>query len=656
MAATHPVTLDLPAALPLEARGGRWVVRLPERDLDVSNPAKAYWPRDGYTKGDLLAYFYNVAPWLLPYVTDRPLMLQRFPDGVGGEGFYTKHAPPHTPDWMPTVEVASRRADEPSDTIVYLLAQDAAGLLWLANLGAVELHPWHARVDDLARPDYAFFDLDPVRTGFDDVREVALLVGAALDHLGLVGVPRTSGASGMQVYVPLRRIHAAATVRAVVHAVCQQINRAAPQRTTLRRRVADRPAAVYLDYGMNAEGRTIAATYGPRPGDAAPVATPLTWAEVEEGVEPRDFTIASVCARLAARGDVGHAILDGGQDLRGAMEVLGVADADDEPARHRVVAPAPSLPGFAPMLATDGPATAFDDPGWRFEVKWDGVRALASVTAGSRGGVRLVSRAGNDLTASYPEIGELVGRLSVGSAVLDGELVAFDDEGLPSFQRLQRRMQHARPSAADRREVPVSYVVFDLLAVDGQPLIDRPLRERLARLDEVLAPGGAVLRSEGATGDGRAMLAAVAQQGLEGLVAKRLAAPYRPGKRSRDWRKIKVRRRAECVIGGWTPGAGSRAGRFASLLLGVYDGDALRYVGRVGTGFSDRELDRLAALLAERGRDHSPFDAGPGPPRDARWVRPDLVCRVEYAEVTDDGRLRAPAYKGLVADPPGHAG
>ncbi|QBI18344.1 hypothetical protein ER308_01320 [Egibacter rhizosphaerae] len=647
---TGPLTVPMPAELPLEPRGRGWVVALPDGDLEVSNPDKPYWVEEGYTKGDLLGYFYNIAEYLLPYVRDRPLMLRRMPDGVEGEGFFAKQAPPHTPTWMSTATVTSVSDDH---TVEYLLAQDTRSLLWLANLGAIELHPWHSRVDDPGRPDYAFFDLDPVGADFDVVREVALLVRAALDHLGLVGVPRTSGARGMQVFVPLRRAHSAAAVRAFVHAVCQHIHRVAPERTTLRWRVAERPEAVYLDYGMNAEGKSLAATYSPRPEPHAPVATPLTWGEVEEGIRPQDFTIASIWSRLdALGGDPGTGIVEGDQDLRAAMSILGVADAE-APARHRVKARRgedPS-PRFAPMLATAWNGGGFDDPEWRFEVKWDGVRALATVVAGVSGEVRLHTRAGNDVTATYPEAAELAQQVRASSAVLDGELVALDDDGLPSFQRLQHRMHRRLPPPGAQADVPVTYVVFDLLAVDGSSLLERPLHERLARLDDVLEPRPPIVRSEGVHEHGTAMLSSVAERGLEGLIAKRLASPYRPGRRSHDWLKLKVRRRARCVIGGWTPGQGARAGSFASLLLGVWDSGSLRFVGRVGTGFTDRELDRLSAMLGERTIDRCPFDDGPVPPRDGRWVRPDLACWVEYAEVTDDGRLRAPAYKGLVTSP-----
>lgn len=325
----------------------------------------------------------------------------------------------------------------------------------------------------------------------------------------------------------------------------------------------------------------------------------------------------------------------------------------DEPTD--VVGPPPRL---TPMLAADGGSRGFDDPDWVFEVKWDGVRAVATTTrpgSGEPGATHLVSRAGNDVSAAYPELEGVWERVVARSAVLDGEIVALDRAGRPSFQRLQRRM-HVRDAAAIgrlRREVPVTYMVFDLLAVDGEPIVTEPLARRVALLDELLVPGGAVGRSEQVAEHGTSMFAAAVEHGLEGLIAKRRDSRYRPGARSRDWLKLKVRRRADLVIGGWTPGSGSRANTIGSLLLGAEDEGALVYVGRVGTGFGADELARLDAVLAECRTDASPFAAGPDPPRDAVWVRPELVCRVEYAELTEDGVVRAAAYKGLVDADPG---
>lgn len=803
-----PTTVAFPHPLPADKERGHWGVEVDGIELRLSNLDKLFWGPEGYTKADLVAYYYNIADVILPYLRDRPLTLKRMPDGADGDFFYAKQAPVYTPAWMSTAPVVSK---DTGKTIDYLLAQDRPSLLWLANLGCIEMHVWHGCVAHLGRPDYAFFDLDPFDVEFAVVRDVALLVKTVLDELGLRGYPRTSGATGMQVMVPIEPVHTADEVREWVGRACRLIHRADPEHTTMEWEIARRSGKVFLDHNMNAEGKNIVAAWSLRPERGAPVATPLTWPEVEAGVVPTDFTIATIWERLERVGDLGRPVLERAQDLGQAMRALGMdPDAPAPPVGHEVRAapqrlerygrmrdfsktpePAPSPtapregntfviqhhlatrlhhdlrferhgtapswalpkglpdvpglrhlavqtedhpveymrfegripegeygagpvriwdsgtyealewrdgkvtfrlhgrrhrgewhlfrtggekgdaqwmvtradnaapgelppapPAFTPMLASDG-GEAFDDPGWLFEVKWDGVRAVATVVRPHAGpaSTTLVTRQGNDVTTGYPELDGLWERVLARNAVLDGEIVAFDAHGRPSFQRLQQRMHVRDPHQVKRLQerVPVVYMVFDVLAVDGEPLIDLPLVERLACLDDLLVAGDRVQRSEGVQGAGCALYEAVRDRGLEGVLAKRAASVYRPGKRSRDWLKLKVRHRVDVVIGGWQTGEGARGGTIGSLLLGLYDEGDLRYVGKVGTGFDDAELVRMQEHLRERATATRPF-AGREGPRAANWVRPELVCTVEYSEVTEGLHLRAPSYKGLRPD------
>ena len=304
---------------------------------------------------------------------------------------------------------------------------------------------------------------------------------------------------------------------------------------------------------------------------------------------------------------------------------------------------------LVPMKATSGELP--DGDGWGFEVKWDGMRALAFVDGPS---LRVQSFNERDVTASWPELAGLPAALPATTALLDGELVATDDTGVPSFGRLQQRMHIANPAEASRRaaEVPVVYVVFDLLHLDGHDLTALPLVDRRRLLDQ-LVDAGPSWRVSPLHDDGPTLLAAAHERGLEGVVAKRLDSPYEPGRRTRTWLKVKVRRRQEMVIGGWVPGEGTRGGRIGALLVGYHDragdGGPLRFAGRVGTGFTEPELQRLAARLAPLATDVCPFD--PLPPRaellrGPHWVRPELVAELAFAEWTGDGRLRHPSYLG----------
>jgi bifunctional non-homologous end joining protein LigD len=306
------------------------------------------------------------------------------------------------------------------------------------------------------------------------------------------------------------------------------------------------------------------------------------------------------------------------------------------------------------MKAVAGDLPAESDV-WAYEIKWDGVRILADVAPGH---VQLWSANGNDVTASYPELEGLPATVGQRSVVLDGEVVALDDAGRPSFGVLQRRMHVADRREAVRRaeETPVVYQLFDLLVLDDNDLTELPLSDRRRILEGIIEPGPCCQLSPVYT-DGPALLDAADRLGLEGIVAKRLDSRYLVGKRSPVWRKVKVRREQEFVVGGWTEGQGNRAGHLGALLVGYHDAPGspeLRYAGKVGTGFTESVLRQLGRLLEERAIAVCPFDPPPtrAEARAAHWVRPELVVQVQYGEWTGDGRLRHPAYLGLRNDKP----
>ena len=322
------------------------------------------------------------------------------------------------------------------------------------------------------------------------------------------------------------------------------------------------------------------------------------------------------------------------------------------------------------MLAT--PATVPPDgDDWAFEIKWDGVRALAHCEGGS---LRISSRRGEDASHRYPELTGLPDALGGRTAILDGEVVAFDAAGRPSFQTLQKRMGLSKPETIRRRaqKVPVTYVAFDLLQLDEKSLAAEPYEHRRELLAELGLDGECWRAPAHRIGDGPDFLDAARAQGLEGIVSKRLGSPYRFGSRSADWLKIRARLRQELVVGGYMPGEGGRAGSVGSLLVGYWDrtpeeavstGNPQRlvYAGGVGTGFTDEMLKRLRDLLEPLRIDEMEFELGEDPRLKYKgrarargagpvWVEPFLICEVEFTEWTFEGTLRQPSFKGLRDD------
>jgi bifunctional non-homologous end joining protein LigD len=352
-----------------------------------------------------------------------------------------------------------------------------------------------------------------------------------------------------------------------------------------------------------------------------------------------------------------------GERLKGRYALFQTRSAKDWMI-HRMDPPAdptrePMPARIVPMLAKLGKLPS-DEQRYGFEVKWDGIRAIAYYEPGR---FRLESRNLNDVTAQYPELRRLGRQLGSRDSVLDGEIVAFDDRGRPSFERLQQRMHLTRDAEIRRRaqEVPVTYMLFDLLHLEGHSVMNRPYEERRRMLESMDLEGAAWQTPRYHHGEGAALLDASARQGLEGVVAKRLDSRYAPGQRSSSWIKVKNKRRQELVIGGWLPEK-ERPQRLGALLVGYHDGKGgFRYAGRVGTGWDAKERARLERELKPLARDTSSFEGKRGP-KGARHVEPRLVADIEFTEWTNEQVLRHPSYKGpvdtkperIVLENPGH--
>jgi bifunctional non-homologous end joining protein LigD len=806
-------TVDYPEPLPAERDGDAWWLKVDGRELRLSNLDKVFWPDEGFTKGDLLAYYYNIAPFIVPHLEGRPLTMKRMPDGIDGKSFYEKSAPAHTPDWMLRCPVRSE--DSKRGVIDYLMLEDTAGLLFVANLGCIEFHPLHSRCVDIEHPNYLFFDLDPFEPiTFEDVLAVARLVKVTLDQLKLTGYPKTSGATGVQIFVPLEPgRYSYEQTRDLVGTAGRLIEHADPGRVTMAWQISGRTGKTFIDHNMNRSGANISAAYSLRPELRAPASTPLMWDEVQAGgFVPADFRMDNLLERLARVGDLFAGVRDRPQDIDHAFEALGLAaqpeaavtperprseeviaaskdpnlaeylrkrdfEATPEPAprggsavatgnsfvihKHRatrlhydvrlerdgalpswavprglpidkhdkrlavrtedhpleygafegtipkghygagevrifddgwyeplewddkkvgfrlhgrrypglefhfvktrtdwlaflashqeapLIEPAPSL---QPMLA-EGGWDAFDDPGWRFEPKLDGIRGMVTLSTDS---TKLVSRTGRDVTAQYPELHMMHELVNQVNAVMDGEIVAFDESGRNSFEALQQRMNLSSEREIKRMaaQIPVALVAFDLLFLDGRDLTGLELEGRRELLGLVVEEDPRLQLSTYVDGQGSDLVASAKRLGLEGVMAKRLGSRYRPGRRSPDWRKVKLVKTQDCVILGWTPGQGGRSTTLGALLVGAYDRGELIWIGQVGTGFTERMLATLMEMLSPLVRSTpSMDDPSLRSLTDATFVEPEVVCEVEYLEITKSTRkFRAPSFKGLRPD------
>lgn len=640
------------------------IVQVEGRRLRVTNLDKIVYPDSGTTKGEIFAYYSTIAPLLLPQLAGRPVTRKRWVEGVGtaaapADAFFTKQLERGAPDWIPRQEI--RHSEGPKE---YPLVDDVPTLVWLAQVAAIELHvpQWRFGPDGLpGRPDRLVLDLDP-GPGVDlaQCAAVARIARGILTDMGLDPLPVTSGSKGIHLYAALPGEQTSDEISAVVKELARLIENDHPDLATSVMAKAVRGGKVFLDWSQNNGKKTTISPYSLR-GRAQPwVAAPRTWDELEDP-HLAQLDLDDVLARAAAGIDPLVALHPTG-GIDAPSPDTGTADVASKrktprPRARATAAPSPdaTLPTLTPMLAehgTPGRARTLSSPSW-VEVKWDGIRAIGSWSAGR---MRMHARSGIDITARYPELtADGAPFLPVDDAIVDGEVVAFDAQGRPSFSLLQNRMHLTRPREIEREVIrtPVVYLLFDLLRLDGHDLTGMPLRQRRTLLQDLASDLDAPVRVPPVFDDVDAAWEASDEFGLEGVVVKDPASRYRPGVRSPSWLKLKHTRTQEAVIVGIRPGKGDREGAIGSLLLAVPDtaGGALRYVGRVGTGFSERILQDLQGTLAPLRIDTAPLEGVPAlDASDALWVRPELVGEVEFANWTPDGSLRHARWRGLRSD------
>ena len=666
-------------ATELEVPGGPEGSRL----VRVSSPDRLIWPDDGITKLDLVRYAVEVSDGFMGALGNRPVTLQRFPDGITGEEFWTKNPPKGMPDFINPVMCTYPSGRKHLQVVV----DEPAAVVWAMQMNTVTFHPWPVRTTNVDNPDELRIDLDPQPgRDFKDAVEAALVLRELLTELGLTGWAKTSGNRGVHVFVRVAPTHEFLDVRHGVIGIARELERRLPDLVTTSWWKEERGERVFVDFNQACRDRTIASAYSPRPLPGAPVSMPVGW-DALAGVSPADFTVRTVPGIVAsdgdawagmdeAVGDVAAAIALWDKDVaeRGLGELNFPPDYPKMPGEPPRVQPSkrrkdksdddymppkaerdadlrtvwgPVVPPVAPMLAK--PVKGIPTGDYLFEPKWDGFR---SIIFRSGDQVEIGSRNEKPMTRYFPEVVEAVLANFPERCVVDGEIVVIGATGdRLDFDALQQRI-HPAASRVKRlaAETPASFVAFDLLAIGDDDLTERPFSERRARLEEAFSgvrPPIHLTRATDDPGVARDWFEQFEGAGLDGVIAKPLDITYVPDKRL--MLKIKHERTADCVVAGYrTHKSGDDA--IGSLLLGLHAEDgSLQNVGVIGAFPMARRkelFEELQPLVTDF--DHHPWawaaqEMGSRTPTSgatSRWnagkdlsftpLRPERVVEVKY--------------------------
>jgi bifunctional non-homologous end joining protein LigD len=742
----------------------------PEQRVKLTNADKILYPATSTTKSDVFDYYTRIAEVMVPHIAGRPATRKRWPNGVDQPAFFEKQLASSAPEWLPRASVVHR-----SGTTTYPIIDSPAGLAWIAQQAALEVHvpqwrfvaEWTRSGAQERKPGPAtrlVFDLDPGEgVTMTQLAEVARAVRDLIADIGLTTLPITSGSKGLHLYAPLDEPVSSKGATILAKRVAQQLEKSMPTLVTSTMTKSLRAGKVFLDWSQNSGSKTTIAPYSLRGREHPTVAAPRTWEELDDS-GLRQLNYDEVLTRVDRDGDL-LAPLDA--DIPGAdrltkyrsmrdssktpepvprtkpatgqdntfviqehharrlhydfrLERDGVlvswavpknlpdttsvnhlaVHTEDHPLEyatfegnipkgeygggkviiwdsgtyetekfrdnevivnlhgHRISGRYALIQtngdqwlahrmkdqkvfefdGLAPMLTTHGSVAGLKAGQWAFEGKWDGYRLLVEA---EHGAVRLRSRSGRDVTGEYPQLQSLAADLADHHVVLDGEVVALGQSGVPSFNEMQNR----------GRGTHVEFWAFDLLYLDGRSLLRARYSDR-RQLLETLGSASNLIVPALLPGDGSQALDYSGKHGWEGVVAKKRDASYQPGRRSASWVKDKHWNTQEVVIGGWRAGEGGRSSGIGALLMGIPGPAGLHFAGRVGTGFTERDLANLKSTLAPLRTDESPFDT-PLPARDAKgvtFVEPTLVGEVRYSEWTPDNRLRQSSWRGLRPD------
>ena len=630
-------------------------VEVDGRPVVLTNLEKILYP-SGFRKAQVIDYYIRIAPVLLPHLANRPITLHRFPEGVKGQSFYGKDAPKFTPDWVATTDVPRVHGGKP---IRYICVNDLPTLVWCANIASLELHPFLHRAKHLDRPDAMVFDLDPGEGAtLATCSEVAFLLKSLLEINGLACFPKVSGSKGLQLYVPLNSATTYSKTRAFAQAAAIALAQQRPELAVSDMTKHLRHGKVFIDWSQNSDFKTTVGVYSLRAKAEEPfVSMPISWEELA-GIRHSDdagklrFTPENALKRAESGGDLFSPLLTLEQSLPAKVrDSLARSMPRKRKQVDKSIEQLPKArPGFIEPMLLLRTSHLPEEAQWLYELKLDGYRAIA---AKSKGKVRLWSRNENDFGTRYPTVAAALDALP-DETVVDGEIVALDEAGKPSFNALQNYSS----TRAD-----LVFYLFDLLIFKGHDLQSLHLTERRRLLEEHLLPAlpEPIRLSSILPGNLNDLIHAVKEQGLEGLVAKRGDSRYESGQRSGAWQKMRVNEGQEFVIGGYTVGGRT----FDALVFGYYEGSRLMYVARTRNGFTPALREELMRRFHALEISTCPFANLPekrsgrwgqgltaAKMQDCRWLKPVLVGQFEFREWTPDNHLRHSRFVTLRDDKP----
>ncbi len=614
------------------------------RRLTLTNLGKVLYRETGFTKGQVIDYYIRSSTYLLPHFAERPVTLHRLPDGPSGHSFYEKNKPRYAPDWLQTFFVPRRDGSQ----IEYILINNLATLVWCANFGSLELHPFLHRAPAIDQPTQIVFDLDPGDgVNILGCAEIAFLLKDLLEQLGLASYAKVSGSKGLQLYVPLNTPVTYENSRPFAKAIAEKLAKEHPDRIVSEMAKTERSRKVFIDWSQNSDFKTTIGVYSLRAKLEKPfVSAPVTWDELGEicshgSAEDLYFAPAEALERFAKEGDLFAPVLERKQSLPDSIEpkrprARKRASAKADPINVEKLPH--SLMRFAEPMLAKLVTTLPSEAGWHYEIKLDGYRALAIK---DKGEVQLLSRRNNSYNTKFSPLAEALAQIQDG-VILDGEVVALDEEGRPVFNVLQ----HYKPG----RE-PLVFYAFDVLAYRGRDTRSLPLEQRYELLQLIIPDGDAHIRRSVVLQAAPEQLIEVARShGLEGIVAKRSGSRYQSGERSGDWVKFKTNQGQELVVGGYKPGG---AMHFDNLAIGYYEGDSLIFIAKLKNGFTPQAKTEIWPRLQELATNTCPFANLPEPKsarrgealtaevmKGYRWIQPELVVQVEFTDWTSSNHLR----------------